>query len=137
MPVPTNKKEILRVLAVCGFYRKCVPNFSDVTTPLTQLLKKDVKFVWSEKCQEAFDRLKAILSNNPVLKAPDFSRPFKMAVDASDVGVGAVLLQEGIDGIEQPISYFSRKLNEHQRNMCYSASFVRDVLNEQLHLPRA
>ncbi len=55
LPVPTNKKDILRVLGVCGFYRKFVPNFSDVAAPLTQLLKKNVKFVWSDKCQAAFD----------------------------------------------------------------------------------
>ena len=57
-----------------------------------------------------------MLQNAPVLSAPDFSRPFKLAVDASDVAAGAVLLQEGQGGVDHPICYFSRKFNKHQRN---------------------
>ena len=83
---------------------------------MTQLLRKDMKFVWTEQCQSAFEKLKAMLQNAPVLSAPDFSRPFKLAVDASDVAAGAVLLQEGQGGVDHPICYFSRKFNKHQRN---------------------
>jgi hypothetical protein len=72
-------------------------------------------FVWTEQCQSAFEKLKAMLQNAPVLSAPDFNRPFKLAVDASDVA-GAVLLQEGQGGVDHPICYFSRKFNKHQRN---------------------
>ena len=60
-------------------------------------------------------RLKGLLVSAPVLQAPDFSRPFNLAVDASDVGAGAVLLQRGPDNVEHPVCYFSRKLNSHQR----------------------
>jgi hypothetical protein len=74
-----------------------------------------MKFVWTEQCQSAFEKLKAMLQNAPVLSAPDFNRPFKLAVDASDVA-GAVLLQEGQGGVDHPICYFSRKFNKHQRN---------------------
>ena len=57
-------------------------------------MKKNIKFVWTQSCQEAFDKLKAILKSEPVLAAPDFQKPFKLAVDASDVGAGGVLLQK-------------------------------------------
>ncbi|CAB3998780.1 Transposon Ty3-I Gag-Pol poly [Paramuricea clavata] len=91
-------------------------HFSSITEPLTQLLRKDMKFVWTEQCQKAFEKLKAMLQNAPVLSAPDFNRPFKLAVDASDVAAGAVLLQEGQFGVDHPVCYFSRKFNKHQRN---------------------
>jgi phospholipid-translocating ATPase len=57
-----------------------------------------------------------LLQSAPVLSAPDFSRPFKLAVDASDIAAGAILLQEDNDGIDHPVAYFSRKFNHHQRN---------------------
>ena len=76
---------------------------------------KNPKFVWSESCQKAFDNLKAILANEPVLAAPDFGKPYKLAKDASDVGVGVVLFQDDASGIEKPVSYFSKKLNKHQK----------------------
>ncbi|CAB4023154.1 Hypothetical predicted protein, partial [Paramuricea clavata] len=74
----------------------------------------------SENVENKYDRLpnqlKAMLQRAPVLSAPDFSRPFKLAVDASDIAAGAVLLQEDDDGIDHPVAYFSRKFNHHQRN---------------------
>lgn len=80
-------------------------------TALTSPLKT---FVWSSECQNSFENLKGILCCNPVLSAPDFSLPFKLEVNASAVGAGAVLLQEDVHGIDHPVSYFSQKLNKHQ-----------------------
>lgn len=71
--------------------------------------------MWSESCQSALEKVKAILSCEPVLVAPDFEAPFKLAVDACDVGVGAVLLQADASGVEKPVAYYSKKLNKHQR----------------------
>ena len=115
-PQPTTKKHVMRLLGMAGYYRKVCPNFSSITEPLTQLLRKDMKFVCTEQCQSAFEKLKAMLQNAPVLSAPDFSCPFKLAVDASDVAASAVLLQEGQGGVDHPICYFSQKFNKHQRN---------------------
>ena len=64
----------------------------------------------------AFDKLKAILRSEPVLLAPNFNKEFKLAVDASDVGAGGVLLQEDDGGVDHPVCYFSKKFNKHQRN---------------------
>ena len=114
-PAPSSKKEVMRFLGMCGFYRKFVPNFSDLVAPLTDLLKKGIKFEWSSSCEIAFQKLKAVLMSKPVLDAPNFRKPFQLATDASDVGVGAVLLQMDDMGLLKPISYFSKKLNPHQR----------------------
>ena len=115
-PVPKCKRQLMRFLGMAGYYRKFCTNFSGIAEPLTNLLKKSTKFKWNDKCQDAFDRLKAILKSAPVLLAPDFDKCFKLAVDASDVGIGAVLLQEDNNGIDHPVCYFSKKFNKHQKN---------------------
>lgn len=115
LAVPRTRRELMRVLGMCGFYRRFVYNFAVVTEPLTNLLRKDVKFKWSDSCQAAFDKVKAILSCEPVLRAPNFDAPFKLAVDACEVGVGAVLMQSDEQGFDRPVAYFSKKLNKYQR----------------------
>lgn len=93
LPTPTTKRQLMCLLGMSGFYRRFVPNFAEVVAPLTNLLKKGIKFVWTPECQSAVEKVKAILSCEPVLKAPNFSVPFRLAADASDLGIGAVLLQ--------------------------------------------
>lgn len=71
--------------------------------------------MWTPECQSAVEKVKAILSCEPVLKAPDFFVPFRLAVDASDLDIGAVLLQVDSQGKEKPTAYYSKKLNRHQQ----------------------
>ncbi len=92
-PVPTTRRELRRFLGMVGYYRNFCVNFSAVASPLTDLLSPKVPFKWTESCQMSFEQFKALLINSPILFAPDFSSPFLLAVDASDTGVGAVLLQ--------------------------------------------
>lgn len=113
-PVPTSKKELMRFLGMIGFYRSFCSNFSSVAAPLTDLLSKRKAFAWSELCQVAFDRVKQLLCYAPVLAAPQVQDPFKMQVDASAVGAGAVLLQSDVRELDHPISFFSRKFNSYQ-----------------------
>ena len=115
-PVPRDKRDIMRFLGMAGYYRKFCHNFATIAAPLTELLQKKQKFMWTQNCQAAFEKIKAVLLMAPVLRAPDFSKLFKLFVDASDIGVGGVLLQEDKDGIDHPVCYFSRKLDSHQRN---------------------
>ena len=115
-PVPTGKRQLMRFLGMAGYYRKFCNNFSVIAEPLTNLLGKRVKYVWTDDCQKSFDKLKAILKSAPVLLAPSFDKEFKLAVDASDVGAGSVLLQEDDNGVDHPVCYFSKKFNKHQRN---------------------
>jgi hypothetical protein len=115
-PVPVSKKQLMRFLGMAGYYRKFCSNFYNIAEPLTSLLNKKNKFLWTEKCQEAFDRLKALVKGAPVLTAPNFRQPFKLSVDTSDVGVGAGLIQEKRKGVDHPVCYFTKKSNKHQRN---------------------
>lgn len=115
-PVPTTRRELRRFLGMAGYYRSFCKNFSTVVQPLTSLLSPSKSFVWSPGCQYAYVNVKALLCNAPVLVAPDYTLPFKLEVDASGVGAGAVLLQEDKSGVDHPISYFSRKFNKHQLN---------------------
>jgi hypothetical protein len=115
-PEPNCKRQLMRFLGMAGYYRKFCKNFSSIAEPLTDLLKQNSKFVWSGKCQESFDKLKAMLKSSPILSAPNFEKEFKVAVDASDTGAGGVLLQEDKDGIDHPVCYFSKKFNVHQKN---------------------
>ena len=115
-PVPSCKRKLMRFLGMAGYYRKFCNNFSVIAEPLTNLLKKGTKFIWNDSCQFAFDKLKAILMSTPVLLAPNFDKAFKLAVDASDIGAGAVLIQEDDNGVDHPVCYFSKKFNKHQKN---------------------
>jgi len=114
-PRPTNRKGVQRFLGLAGYFRRFIPHYSEATCPLTELLKKNSKFVWSERCEQAFLDIKSRLASRPILRPPNYDLPFVMAVDASDVAVGACLFQV-VDDLEHPICYLSRKLNKHQRN---------------------
>ena len=82
---------------------------------MTNLLSKKAKCLWTQSCQNSFEQVKAILKNAPVLVAPDFKKQFKLVIDASDIGAGAVVIQE-LAGVDHPVCYFSRKFNKHQKN---------------------
>ncbi|XP_062420777.1 uncharacterized protein LOC134132778 isoform X2 [Pungitius pungitius] len=115
-PAPSTRKALRSFLGMAGYYRVFCRNFSTIAQPLTRLLSPKVEFVWSTDCQIAFCSLKALLCHAPVLTAPDFAKPFKLEVDASGVGAGAVLLQEDAEGIDHPICYFSSKFTKPQLN---------------------
>jgi len=116
LPVPENKKAVLRLIGLCAFYRRFLPNLSTVISPLTDLVSKARKFEWSQECQEAFEKVKRILVSPPVLISPDYTKEFRLYCDSSDVGVGASLMQCDKEGVEHPVGYYSKKLNKHQRN---------------------
>ena len=103
---------------MAGYYRKFCPNFSTISEPLTQLLKKIHKLVWSDDYENSFVKLKDILKSSPVLQAPDFYSQFKLAVDSSDAAAGAVLFfKEGNDGIDHSICYFSWKFKKNRETI--------------------
>ncbi|XP_066983831.1 uncharacterized protein [Macrobrachium rosenbergii] len=109
------RRDVRKFLGLLGYYRRFVKNFSDIAVPLTNLLKKKVAFIWTKEAQNAFESLKGILLSFPILRAPDFDLPFSLATDASDVGVGAVLLQNDEQGVSHPVAFFSKKLTSAQR----------------------
>ena len=111
MKPPKTVKEVRRFLGMCGFYRKHIPNYAKIATPLTNLTRVNVDFLWNKECQEAFNTLKTKLKEEPVLVKAQIDQPFILTTDASQTHVGAVLSQEQPDGTYKPIGYFSKKLN--------------------------
>lgn len=87
-----------------------------MVSPLARLCSPAVPFVWSEECDQAFNVAKSILCSAPALVAPNFSCPFKLEMDASATGAGAVLLQNSHDNVNHPVCYFSAKFKRHRLN---------------------
>ena len=90
---PKNAAEVRSFLGLAGYYRRYVKNFAAIAGPLHSLTRKDAVFHWGPDCQDAFDRLKTLLTTSPITASPDFSLPFRLYTDASTVGLGAILAQ--------------------------------------------
>ena len=114
-PAPKTVKQVRSFLGMVGWYARFIANESEHKIPLAKLLRKQQPWVWGEEQQTAFEALKRALTTAPVLARPDFSKPFTVQCDASNVALGAVLTQEGTDG-EHPIAYISRVLTGAEKN---------------------
>lgn len=114
LSAPTNVKEVRRILGMASWYRRFIRNFAALTEPLTNLLRKSVKFRWSEESEASFQAIKSALVTAPILSCPDFSQPFVLQTDASSYGLGAVLTQ-GTGDNERVICYLSRSLSSSER----------------------
>lgn len=114
-PIPQNAKDIKSFLGLAGYYRRFIENFSNLTKPLTKLLKKNTSFSWTFEQQNSFDMLREKLTSEPILQYPDFNREFVLTTDASNFAIGAILSQGKI-GEDLPIAYASRTLNKSECN---------------------
>jgi hypothetical protein len=108
---PTSVHQNRSFLGLAGYYRRFISDFSRIAKPMTELLKKDVKFSWDQKCENAFHTLRDHLTTAPVLAQPDVSKPFDIYCDASGTGLGCVLMQDN-----RVIAYASRALRVHEQN---------------------
>lgn len=118
-PTPKDAKDIKRFLGMCGWYRRFINNFAKIARPLSRLTSKKVKFEWTDEVNDSFNILKSALVSSPILKCPDFNECFYIHTDASSYAVGAVLIQP-FNGVDHPIAYCSRTLNQPETN--YSAT---------------
>ena len=105
-------------LRFAGYYRRFVKDFAQIARPLHQLTERLTNFVWTTEYQDTFDKLRRCLTSAPILAYPDFSRQFILDTDASDTGIGAVLLQVDGDDQERVIAYGSRLLTKPERWYC-------------------
>ena len=115
-PTPQDVPQLRSFLGLASYYRRFIAGFATVAAPLNALLKKDAAYVWSAECQLAFDTLKSKLTDDSLVRQPDFDRPFWLFTDASNVGIGAVLAQKDDDEKEYVISYASRSLQPAEKN---------------------
>ena len=110
-------EECTPIFGFVGYYRRFIPRFADVATPLVSLTGKDVPFVWDSSCSTAFGELRAALIDAPILAFPTETGLYVLDTDASNFGLGGVLSQIQIDQ-ERVVAYCSRALRPSQRRYC-------------------
>jgi hypothetical protein len=117
LPSPTNRTSVRSFIARCSYYRKFVPGFAAIARPLYLLCGKMTPFKWTEEAESAFQHLKELLTQSPVLAFPMDDAPTSISIhtNASDVGLGAVLYQMQ-DGVKKVLEYASRALSPSERN---------------------
>ena len=107
---PKNIKQLQEFMGLCNYYRRFIENFARISSPLTELMKKDKPFVWGGDESKAFKSLIEMLTSYPILRQPDFSRPFIVSCDASNCAIGAILAQKDDTKREYVCAYASRIL---------------------------
>ena len=108
---PKSVFEISSFLGLAGYYRRFTEDFSRLAAPMTRLTRKEVKFDWDDRCEEAFQELKRRLTSAPILIVPDRGQGYTVYCDASRAGLGCVLMQSG-----RVVAYGSRQLKNQERN---------------------
>ncbi|KAL9451664.1 hypothetical protein AB3S75_013268 [Citrus x aurantiifolia] len=123
-PLPQSVKQLRGFLGLTRYYRRFIQGYATIAALLTELLCKEA-FHWNLAATQAFQALKKALVETPVLHLPNFTLEFVIETDASNVGIGAVLMQAG-----HPLSYFSKKLGPQMRA---SSTYLRNFVNTTLH----
>ena len=114
-----NVNEACQILGLLGYYRSFIPAFADITLPITSLLKKNIPFVWSDKCQLTLEYLEEIFYNKPLLQFLDPNKPYELYTDASNNAYSDILCQP-IDNDQdfRPVAYFSGTFTAQNRSWC-------------------
>lgn len=115
-PIPTSVRQARRFIGMAGYYAKFIENYSTLSSPITDTIRKHSKFNFTSEATESFNKLKQALIQEPILVHPNFSEPFYVHCDASRWGIGACLMQKDKEGNDHAICFFSKKLNSSQRN---------------------
>lgn len=115
-PTPRNVSELRSFLGLINYYQKFLPSLSSALHPLHRLTTKGAPWEWSRQCEDAFNKVKALLSTDRVLVPYDSKLPVSLACDASSYGLGAVLSHVMPNGEERPIAFASRTLSDSEKN---------------------
>ena len=94
---PTTVKGVRQFIGHAGFYRRFIKDFSKLAKPLCELLVKDAKFVWDDRCQRSIEELKLLLTTAPIMRPPNWQLPFEVMCDASDFAIGVILGKEKME----------------------------------------
>ena len=114
-PTPTNVTELKSFLGLINYYHKFLPDLATLVAPLHQLLRKDTKWMWTERQEEAFKKAKSLLHSDSLLVHYDEAKPLIVACDASSYGLGAILSHRMDDGSELPVAFASRTLSSAEK----------------------
>ncbi|KAH0358938.1 hypothetical protein KCU65_g10168, partial [Aureobasidium melanogenum] len=113
---PKNVTDVKSFTGFAGFYRRWIKDFSRILAPITALERKNTKFEWTPKCQQAFDFLKEAFTREPVLKHFDWDKPAILETDASDYVCAGVLSQYDDEGVLHPVAFYSKKMTPAECN---------------------
>lgn len=120
IPEPSDRKQLMTFLGLIKYLGRFMPMLADVSAPLRRLTRESVEYVWNKEAADAFNQIKQLVTQTPILRYYDPSEPLTIQCDASQLGVGCVLLQDG-----RPIAYASRTLTKTEKNY---ASIEREPL---------
>jgi len=116
-PTPKNVKEVQSFIGFLNYYRRFIHNFAKIAHPLHNLTKKNVKFLWTDECEQSFSNLKSQFTSAPVLSYPDRNSEFLVETDSSNFAIGAILSQKSKkDNMIHPIAFYSRSLTGPEKN---------------------
>ena len=115
-PVPQNVKEVQKFLGLTNYYRRFIKDFTRLATLLHILVRKEQKWKWKREQEEAFERLKAVFTTEPVLAIPDINREIRVEADALDYTMGGVLLTKYENRKWRPVAFISKSLNTTEQN---------------------
>ena len=113
--IPTDKKSLQRVLGMINWLHRYIPRLSDYIWPLTRLTRKNIKFEWNNECNLAFIQIKKMVKNTQILRHPDLTQPFYVVCDASNFGIGAVLMQKHGNTLH-PCEYWSKLFGDNEKH---------------------
>jgi len=113
---PRNVKEVQKFLGLTNYYRRFIKDFARIAAPLHVLVRKEQKWKWEKEQEEAFGKLKAVFTTEPVLAIPDIDKKMRVEADASDYVTGGVLSTKCEDGKWKPVAFISKSLNVTERN---------------------
>lgn len=116
LPPPTSMRQLRATLGHTRYFKRFIKGYAQLTTLMEKLLKKDIKFIWTEECQCSLDILKEKMVTAPILVFPDWSKEFHVHVDASSIALGALLAEQGEGEIDHPITFSSKKLSTMEIN---------------------
>ena len=115
-PQPEKLRDVQAFIGFANFYRRFVAGFSKLAQPLTRLMRKDTPWQWGEEEMASFKALKQAFTSAPILIMADLSKPFILECDSSDYATGAVLSQKLDNGEVHPVAFYSKSLNNAERN---------------------
>jgi len=113
---PKNVKDVRKFLGLANYYRRFIKDFAQVARPMNMLTRKDVKWVWGESQQKAFDELKGVFTTKPVLVAPNLDKEFRVKADASNYATGGVPSMKCSDNLWRLVAFISKSLSNTERN---------------------
>ena len=123
MPKPEDKKDVPRLLGLINYVGKFIPNLSELTAPLRELLVKNKPWQWGKSQNQSFERIKELLVSKKCLPYYDVQKPVKIQLDASKSGIGAALLQD-----DRPTAYTSKSLTATQQKYAHNYRYMLAVV---------